>query len=263
MRYGRLNLGMLALVTLALTGNVRAAVVSSLSTNFNGGAIPSGDEIWFSAVMKPGGSFDMTQTANIFMTNQTISFTANSVAYVLNVPDAEVTFNPGQTTANTVFTGGAWNTSTGYGNGNTFLAGLAFDAPVNLPGGIHNVTWQATFAGPNANDIHWQWSAATYNSQLFTGDYNALGVKASDDNHFYTGPNASDHAGTPELELADFIGGGATGGSGSNYTGSLSATASVELTPQAVPLPQGAWGGVVLAAVLGLGFVRRSMRMAA
>jgi len=66
--------------------------------------------------------------------------------------------------------------------------------------------------------------AATYNPLFFTGNYNALGVKASDDNSSTRGP-------TPPIMPAPRTG---TGGlhrwrrhrrSGSNYTGSLSATA--------------------------------------
>src|SRR5262249_2005178 len=45
----------------------------------------------------------------------------------------------------------------------------------------------------------------------------------------------SDHAGTPE-NFKSYVTGGATGGGGSNYTGSLSATASV------VPAVNGTWG---------------------
>jgi len=62
----------------------------------------------------------------------------------------------------------------------------------------------------------------------FDTDYNALGVKPVDDNKASQYQN-SDHAGTPE-NFKMFVIGGATGGGGSNYTGSYSATGSCALT---------------------------------
>lgn len=73
-----------------------------------------------------------------------------------------------------------------------------------------------------------QWGASVYTS--FDTDYNALGVKPVDDNKASEYKN-SDHAGTPE-NFKPFVTGGATGGGGSNYTGSYSATGSCALTPE-------------------------------
>jgi len=64
MRHGRLYLGILALLALDGDRQHRARRWSARSRPISTrGAIPAGDEIWFSAVMKPGGSFDKTQTA--------------------------------------------------------------------------------------------------------------------------------------------------------------------------------------------------------
>ena len=75
--------------------------------------------------------------------------------------------------------------------------------------------------------VQWKWAAAVYTN--FSADYNALGVKPVDDNRASQYRN-SDHAGTPENFKAYVIG-GARGGGGSNYTGSLSRTARVGPCP--------------------------------
>ena len=163
----------------------------------------------------------------IRFTNQTIQFTDNSVLYTLNVPDAKVTFDAGAPVATTVFNTGTntWETvSQPALAGNTFLSGLAFQVPVNFSGGINPVTWSGTFSSDTSGiTFHWQWAAAVYTT--FSTNYNALGVKPVDDNMASIYQN-SDHAGTPENFKA-FVTGGARGGGGSNFTGSLSATASV------------------------------------
>ena len=74
--------------------------------------------------------------------------------------------------------------------------------------------------------LNWQFAVAVYNSHFLDAGYNGLGIKASDDSQA-TPYNNSDHAGTPEGVLVDFLGNGGTGGGGSNFTGSYSSTASV------------------------------------
>jgi hypothetical protein len=153
-----------------------------------------------------------------------------SASFTLSVPDATVIFDPAATSATTTFTGGMWVTrvpSSGLA-GNTFLSGLTYPVPANLPQGLKNVTWSGTVIcdTPGAS-LQWQLAAAVYTS--LSGDYNALGVKAVDDNKGSQYKN-SDHAGTPENFRASVIG-GATGGGGSNYTGSYSGTASVGPCP--------------------------------
>jgi len=204
------------------------STVSSITSNFNGTAIPAGDDIWFSSVAKVSGVRSSPVTIDV--TNQTISFTANGTNYSIAVPDTLLTLTPGQTTATTTFNNG-WNTSApAKFSGNVFLGGTEFQAVSGLPGGIKNVVWQASFSSDTAGiSVNWQWAAAVYSS--FAADNSAVNVKAVDDNHF--APYAdSDHAGTPENYKA-FVVGGATGGGGSNWSGSYSGTASVKPDVQA------------------------------
>ena len=69
-------------------------------------------------------------------------FTANSVNYVINVPDADITLGPSVSLATTTFNAATsrWETTADFGpSGNTFLAGVAVPAIVSLPGGINPV----------------------------------------------------------------------------------------------------------------------------
>ncbi len=142
------------------------------------------------------------------------------------MPDAILTLTPSATTAVVSFSDATntWTTNvpTQF-SGNVFLSGLAVPLPDGLPRGIQNVTWQLTSTSNTAGlNINWQWAAAAYST--FGTDLAPLDVKAVDDNHFAPYYN-SDHAGTPE-NYTSYVVGGATGGGGSNFTGSLSATAS-------------------------------------
>lgn len=219
-----------------------SGVTSSTAANFNGTAIPSGDDVWFSAVGKVSGLG--SSPVNIFISNSTIAFTVNGTTTTVSVPNAILTFDPNATTATTTFNTGLnrWQTVVPSGGlaGNVFLDGVPLPLPNGLPGGIKNVTWSASFATDTPGiKLNWQWAAAAYSSlALNCGsdapgvvDLNCLGVKPVDDNKASQYQN-SDHAGTPENSKTNVVG-GATGGGGSNFTGGLSGTKSV--TPKVVP----------------------------
>jgi hypothetical protein len=217
--------------------------LSTIQSNFNGTAIPAGDSLWFNSVFKANGLGSSPVTLHV--TNQTIVFSANGTTYHLNVPDDTITFSPTATTATTSFdtTSNSWVTMLPFHfSGNGFLGGAVFMAANGLPGGIHNVTWQATLSSDTAGvSVNWQWAAAVYTH--FSTDYNALGVKPVDDTQASSYKN-SDHAGTPENgNFKTYVTGGATGGGGSNWTGSYSATASI--TPPVVTQPPASVSGFV------------------
>ncbi len=198
--------------------------VSSITANFNGTAIATGNHIWFSSVLQPKGLINAP--VMFFIRDSTITFTANGTNYSIPVPDANITFDPNTGSATTSFNG-QWQTfapSSGL-SGNTLLDAVSFLVPASgLPGGIKNVTWTASFSTDTpAVSLQWQWASAVYTS--FNTDYNALGVKPVDDNKASQYQN-SDHAGTPE-NYKTSVTGGAMGGGGSNFTGSNSGTTSV------------------------------------
>src|SRR5258708_13791470 len=78
------------------------------------------------------------------------------------------------------------------------------------------------------------WAKTAYS--VFSTYYNAIGVKPVDDNKESQYQN-SDHAGTPE-NFESKVTGGATGGGGSNYTGSYSGTVSLALPVAQPPTAQ-------------------------
>ena len=203
--------------------------VGSIASNFNGTAIAAGRYIWFNSIFKVNSSLPPSPVT-IQLTNSRIEFTANGITYNLAVPDANITFDPGVNCATTTFSGGKWVTTvpSSMSGSNSFLSGLSYLVPVNLPGGINPVTWSGTFSSslPGVS-LDWKWAAAVYTS--FSTNYNALGVKPIDGSGSCLYAN-SDHAGTPE-SFKPFVIGGARGGGGSNFTGSLSATKRVVICP--------------------------------
>jgi hypothetical protein len=211
--------------------------------NFNGTAIPCPDYIWFIAVGKL--TTPAIAPVTIYTMNQHITFTANAINYDILVPDGATTFDASAVTATTTFTGSnTWSTLVPLAaSGNQFWAAVAWPVPCpgGLPGSVQNVAWTADFfADKLGASINWTWSAAAYSS--FTTAYASLGVKATDANSYPPYAN-SDHAGTPENYKA-FVVGGATGGGGSNYTGSLCSTHAVPDLP--VPGSSSTWGGLKL-----------------
>ena len=229
------------LMTAALAPVARAQdyyeCTNTISSNFNGTVLGGGTYLWFNSVLNVKG-LPSNSPVTVFVSHANVTFTANSQTYNLKVPNSSITFSPSTTLATTDFTqlsppflGTGWDTllqSSGLA-GNDLSQGLTFRVPSGgLPGGIKNVTWQVTFSSYTAGlSVNWQWAAADYTA--WSTNYNALGVKPVDDNQASQYKN-SDHAGTPE-NFKSYVVGGATGGGGSNYTGSYSGTGSCSLTP--------------------------------
>lgn len=208
---------------------------SSITANFNGTAIAQGDYIWFTGALKVQGLG--SGPTSVYISRASISFSANGTTYTIAVPSSEITFSSSTKVATTefvqlnpLFLGMGWETDLQLSGlaGNDLMTAVQFKVPSSgLPGGIKNVTFTATFSSYTPGlTVNWQWAAAVYTS--FDTDYNSLGVKPVDDNKASIYQN-SDHAGTPE-NYKTFVIGGATGGGGSNFTGSLSGTGSCAMT---------------------------------
>src|SRR5579871_6518515 len=67
---------------LVLEDRAVPSTVSSLSANFNTTPIPAGDDIWFSSVAKIQGVGNIP--VNVWVGNQTISFSADGQEYSIN-----------------------------------------------------------------------------------------------------------------------------------------------------------------------------------
>jgi hypothetical protein len=217
-----------ASATVFVTVENRYIGSSTIVSNFNGTAIAGGDYVWFNSIVKVNGRNG--REVAVRFDRSTISFTANNVNYVVNVPVNTIIFSAAVTQASTTYdsTTDSWTTLVPVGyTGNVFLSGVAFKVPPEgLPGGISNIAWTGRFSSASSGlSVDWKWAAAVYD--VFSSDESALGVKAIDGNQFNIFAN-SDHAGTPEFFEDDVIG-GARGGGGSNYTGSYSGTGHANL----------------------------------
>ena len=231
-----------ALVNISGGADFFGSIVGSKFTTSGGGvvhydsslpSIQAGNYIWFNAIVNNLKNLGSGQV-KLYLTNSTISFTANNITYNVAEPNAVVTFNSASQTsgAKTTYdlTNNRWSTAVSPSGltGNTFVTGLAFPVPVNFPTGIQNMSWSAAFTtdAPGVT-LNWQWGAAVYTSfsttYATTGNSNLLGVNPEDG---AADPNGNDPAGTPETYKTSVIF-GATGGGGTNYTGYFSPGAGV------------------------------------
>jgi hypothetical protein len=228
------------------TGFAQSCPSGSNASNFNGTPIRAASYIWFNANFSVSGI--PSSGATISFTSSTISFTADH-AYIMPVPNAQITFDPNAICASTTFdtASNTWITIVPLTGGDEiFLSGVAFPVPAGFDtvggrvGG--HIVWQGSFASATPGlSASWKWGAAVY--KVFTMDYNALGVKPT---HTRSCLYANaDHAGTPEgidtnsgQPFKSFVTGGARGGGGSNWTGSWSGTQGVTVCPLDNPQPQ-------------------------
>lgn len=212
-----------------LEGRLVLSTVSSITASFNGTAIPAGNTVWFNSSFTASG-LPKAAPATLHVQNAAIDFSSNGVPYHVAVPNSVVVLTPGAKTASTTFdpTDNDWDVSAPSGGaGDIFLGGVALPVPNGLPGGVKNLTWSGDFWSDTAGiTVNWEWAAASYKS--FSSDYNALGVKAVDNNTM-TAYHNSDQSGAPEA-FKTFVMAGATGGGGTNFTGNFSKTIAVKPT---------------------------------
>jgi hypothetical protein len=188
---------------------------SSLTSNFNGTAIPAGRYIWFNSSLDPGPLPAGTDVITINITNGVISFTANNVQYNLNVPNARIRFDASVTSASTQFINNVWETVVPRAyTSDIFMTGLSYLVPVNFPGNYMNVTWTANISIDKPGvSMAWRWAAAVYTS---FADHSGLNVKPINGSVQNAYANA-DRASTPE-NFKSFVVDGARGTGGTNYT---------------------------------------------
>ena len=240
-----------ALVNMSGGTDFFGSIIASTVTNSGGTAIhydsslpaiSANNYIWFTAIANNvQGLPSNGAQVKLYLTNSSISFTANGTPYTVPVPNSVVTFSSASLTTGAKTTydpvNSRWGTAVAKSGltGNTFVTGVAFQLPANFPTGVQNVAWSASYSTDTPGiTLQWQWGAAVYNS--FSSTYatsatppntNVLGVNAED------GVPGSDPAGTPET-YKTFVIAGATGGGGTNYTGYLSAAAGV--VPTVAPM---------------------------
>src|SRR6185369_1647830 len=118
---------------------------SAIELSFNPAPIAEGNVIWFHSAMSVNGLG--ADPATIYLSNASISFTANGTSYNLPVSDTRMTFDPSVSEATTSFDAASnrWMTVVPSSfSGRAFASGLAFPVPEGgLPVDIGAVTWTA------------------------------------------------------------------------------------------------------------------------
>ena len=147
-------------------GSTAAQAPITVSGKFNASAIPAGRAIWFNSVLDYSGTSSLPVTFNL--TQGSIQFVANGTTYVVPVPNATIVLSPTAMLARTDYDPATqtWVTTVPMNAaGNVFASGVAWTAPVDLPGGIQPVTWQGQFSTDTpGTSLKWRWSAAAYNN---------------------------------------------------------------------------------------------------
>jgi hypothetical protein len=196
--------------------------------------IQAGNYIWFNSAALNVQNLPASGTVKLYVTNATISFTANGTPYNLAVPNAVITFSSTATSTTTTWdaTNNRWSVLvptavSGTTGVHTFLDGLAFLVPSGgFPTGIQNVTWSAAFSTTATGlSFNWQWGAAVYSTfpantagsafpPSTVGDYNLAGVNPVE---------GADPAGTPENYKSSLV----LGATGAGFTGLYVGTVGV------------------------------------
>ena len=200
---------------------VNCVINSSITQSFNSTAIPAGRFIWFNSSFNPGSLGTGTTPVTITVTNTKITFTANSVQYILNVPDARIRLDATVLSATTQFINNIWETAVPRSfSSYIFMNGLSYTVPVNFPGSIANVVWTANVSIDKTGiSLTRRWSAATYTSFAANSGVNVKPISGNTQNPYLN----SDLAGTPE-NFKSFVVSGAKGSGGTNYTGTFTTT---------------------------------------
>lgn len=192
---------------------------------YNAGTVPAQDTLWINAVAKVSGVTPGTEIAFYNVTYST-NIVSGSAPASEQMPDMTIFFDSSSTPSVAYTSGGGWveHIPASLG-GNVFLDGYGTTAQ-RAPYRPRNGTLTGCFASNNTLDINFQFGAALYNASFpngAAGDYDVVGAKPADQS------GGANHAGTPENEKSAFIGGAGSGGGGSNYTGSYSATGHVHV----------------------------------
>ena len=191
---------------------------SSANASGNSGQVQPGQYLWFNFHFKPNSTPNVLTT--YYITNLNVQFmdTLTNKAYSVAAPSATITLNDSSGSAPTSnFVSGQWIIQIPPSSSNAdeiFMTGFSWQNTGSVAVQPKNFNIAANFrTSTGGTSVQWQFGVALYNSHFMDNGYNGLGVLLI---------HQSDHAGTPENEKVNFIGGAGTGGGGSNFTGSWS-----------------------------------------
>ena len=237
-----------AVLASTLIGTAAIGQSTTISSNFNGTSVTNPEYIWFTSHLTSLTGVPVAG-GTLFFSNQTITIFDSSLPggkIVLSVPNGSVTIDPSIASPTIVFDAAGSHTSISAMGNDPILSVFSWQVPlpttINL-GGANPVTWTGDVAvswlPTSTVTMNWQWAAAVYTP--FTTNYAALGVLPTDQNGFQSGTPMNYIAGAQACINAgagnNCLAGGARGGTGSNYTGSNSGTASLQVTTTVTPEP--------------------------
>jgi hypothetical protein len=200
---------------------------TSIASTFNNTTLAAGNYLWFNAVVNVGGRSG--RAARVEFNRSSVQMTVGGLPCTVDVPDAVITFDPAVTIATTTYDDctDTWRSTVPASyTGDVFLGGVVVKLPGSLPGGLAP-TWSGRFVSTTTGlTAQWSWAAAVY-TRFNDVDPDLNGVKAIDGSKLNAYANG-DNAGTPE-NFKNYVTSGAKGGGGSNYTGSYSSNATVNV----------------------------------
>jgi hypothetical protein len=165
--------------------------------------------------------------ATVFCQNASVTLTCNNgQTYTYPLPNGQINFSPSCTVATNWFDGTQWNTTLPCGgDSGIFLQGCGIPWQSAFAN-CHTVCWTGVFSCDTAGfNCNWQWGAACYNNtQPSCGSIcpKACTQTSCPNGQYYS---SGDQCGAPE-NCKPYCVAGATGGGGSNCTGSWSSTGS-------------------------------------
>ena len=197
-------------------------ITNTICGNFNS-QNPSSGWLWCNAHVSGNPGKKVT----VFCQNASVTLTCNNgQTYTYPIPNGQINFSPSCTVATNWFDGTQWNTTLPCGgDSGIFLQGCGIPWQSAFAN-CHTVCWTGVFSCDTAGfNCNWQWGAACYNNtQPSCG---SIGPKACTQTSCPNGQyySSGDLCGAPE-NCKPYCVAGATGGGGSNCTGSWSSTGS-------------------------------------
>jgi len=222
-----------------VANTVNSSGNTAIHGDLGAASIAAGNTLWLSSSGLKVQGLPSNQTVKLYVTNASVTYTANGGGYTVPVPNAVITFSPTATSASTTWdaANSRWSTlvptSSVSGNStiHTFFDAIAIPVPAGgFPNGIQNVSLQAAYSTTSTGfTFNWQWGAAVYSGTMpASGDYSTFNVNPLDS----TVP-----AGTPVTYESSLL----FGDMGPGYVGMYEGSTSVVPTIAPASIAPSSW----------------------
>lgn len=174
-----------------VANTVNSSGNTAIHGDLGAASIADGNTLWLSSSGLKVQGLPSNQTVKLYVTNASVTYTANGGGYMVPVPNAVITFSPTATSASTTWdaANSRWSTlvptSSVSSNStiHTFFDAVAIPVPAGgFPNGIQNVSLQAAYSTTSTGfTFNWQWGAAVYSGTMpAAGDYSTFNVNPLD-----------------------------------------------------------------------------------